>query len=146
MPSGQTLKLDKAVEANLAKLPASQAIEVRGQKTTVGEIRRKTVALRHRSRARMKTAGGPGGKSAQERLTTFQADQAAGLDASNARVKAEVARLAKAKADPARASRLQAIRAEALQIQERLPAASPAQKEKDAARVRALYEEFVQLQ
>ena len=142
---GNILKMDKSVEKRIFKLPPNQLIEVQGKPMTVADIRTRILAKRRRAGA----AGGTSGKVSAESLAALQAkfekDQKAKLDAENAKVVAELVRLARRQDSPAPSSRLQAIRHEALEIQQRYPAASPAQKVKDDARAKALSEEYQEL-
>ena len=142
---GNILKMDKSVEKQIFKLPPNQLIEVQGKPMTVGDIRAKILEKRRRAGA----ARGASGKVSAESLAALQAkfekDQEAKLDSENAKVGAELARLARRQDSPARSSQLQAIRDEALEMQQRYPAASPAQKLKDDARAKALSEEYQNL-
>ncbi len=142
---GNILKMDKSVEKQIFKLPPNQLIEVKGKPMTVADIRARILAKRRRVGA----ARGASGKVSAESLAALQAnlekDQKSKLDAENAKVGAELARLARRQDTPAQSSRLQAIRHEALEIQQRYPAASPAQKMKDDARAKALLEEYQKL-
>lgn len=132
--AGRALKLDKGVEAKLGKLSPSQLVEVDGKQMTVGDLRKKIAAEQKQSAVRWKAAVGNRGPDVSAVQAKFDKEQSAALEASNAKVRAEVDRLKSAKAAPAGASgpSTEALRKEAAAIQTRLNngTASPADQKR----------------
>lgn len=138
------LRVDKGVEGKLDRLSPDQKLQVNGREMTVGEFRKRMATDARRAEAAFRRPG-PGNASALSRVATkFDQAQAAKLAASNAKVRAEVARLTRAQAGQTKPSaRLQEIREEARALESKRKGGglTPAETQ----RVRELYGEYQQL-
>lgn len=139
-PAGRVMKLDKNTEKKLDRLPASQRILVDGKEMTVGQYELKLKKDQRQAVSKLKARSLSPPVSAEAVQKEFDKKEAARVQAANAKVKAEMAKLGKQPAGAPSSAAAEDIRSEALAIQQRLRAgnATPA----DDARAKELWEQY----
>lgn len=142
--TGPALKLDRNTLRKLDTLPRDQMLDVAGKKMTAGEYKAKLRENQQAAAARVRSMRA--GPSANVDAMQAQLDkaQASRVDAANAKVAAELAKVKKSEARRRSSPRFNAIRKEAAEIQGRMKngTATP----QDEARAKQLFEEYQRLQ
>ncbi len=142
-PADRVMKLDKKALKKLNRLPKNQRILVKGKEMTVGQYELKIRKEGKQAVSKLKAMSPLPSMSAAALQKEFEQKDAARLEAANAKVKAEMAKLGKQPAGASPPNGAEAIRREALAIQNRLRGgtATPA----DEKRAKELFDQYQQL-
>lgn len=141
----QPLKAERLTKEQFDRLPATQPIEIKGQRMTAGEIRAKMRQARAEAEAKIEAAAAKAQTEFEADRAKFLQEQKARLDAENAKVRAEVGRLRQQRPAPAQSPQLDAIRREAGQLLERSKTASPAERVQIEQRATQILQQLQQM-
>jgi len=133
----QPLKAEQLTREQFDRLPDTQPIEMKGQRTTAGEIRTKMKQARAEAEVKMKAA-------AAQAQAGFEADRVQFLQAQKARLDAENAKVRQQRPAAAQSPQFDAIRREAGQLLERSKTASPAERAQIEQRAAQLLQQLRQ--
>jgi len=126
-------------------LPDSAVIDFRGTRITAGEARAKLKQAETEAQARAQGAAAQAQAKFEAYRAKFLQEQKAKLDAANAKVRAEIARLRQASA-AAPLTQQQAIQREVVELLNRSKTATPAEQVQIEQRAGQLQQQYQQLQ
>ena len=127
LPTPAIIRGEQLTQQQFDALPDSAVIEFRGTRITAGEVRVKIKQAEIGAQAQAQAAAAQAQAKFEAYRAKFLQEQKAKLDAANAKVRAEIARLRQASA-AAPLTQQQAIQKEAVELLNRSKTATPAEQ------------------